>query len=516
MADTAGDPEVAAYFVPPVVVVQTMRGERVARSIPELGHAPCVRWKDEKSARFMVTTLLREILLGLFYRLISRGLAARDDGENLVFINRTPDPVMVDRILADLGSGARPAAFVHPGYGLSAMDRLCLAAAFPDLKFVSFSEISAKAATEIPPLGDRVIAVSAGNSPDILRGGAGDEHNQELLRRLLRPLFRAGASVLYGGSLPTGERPADPAAASVNFTETFLELLLSERDSAPGESPSTARLYNLSAWPHSESVTPRIRAQWTDICSFIPIGWERAELGKPPDPPALPAAADLDRLPPAKRTAALAKHAAAAAECLASRRVIEARCLSVMRNMAALKDRIGPVAPDWSNELKPPPAFKTAMAHIFLGGKINGAAGIMPGIFEEALHAFENHKPVFVIRAGYGAAGLLAGWLSAKTLAKRPAELTVKYHLGDPAFAEIDKRMRQLRKSPGWNPDIFLTPEEGFERLWTQIQRASSEGLGTLTNNGLSDGDNRTLLESANYSEICQLVWKGISTLAAP
>lgn len=505
---------VPAFFLPPAVIVQTMRGNRVARSIPELGHSPCVRWKDDTSARFMVTTLFREILLGMFYRLISRGLARGRQGKNQVFINRTPDPVMVERILGLLPQKQKPDTFVHPGYGLSAMDRECLRIAFSDLNFVSFSQLASTSDPDVGDLGDRVIAVSAGNSPDILRLGAGDEHNQELVKRLMRPLFHANASILYGGALPYAIQNAEPWEKPVNFVATFLELLLSERDSSTKAESSKARLYNLCAWPYSDGVTPLVRAQWTGICHFIPIGSEIAGLGALPQEPKDLAESELEGLSPSRRALARNNRADEKREYTNRRKLVEALCLSAMRRMAARKDSIGPIPPDRSDGDQPPPGYNTAMAHIYIGGKVKGATGIMPGIFEEALYAFESRKPVFIIKLTAGAAGLLGGWLAAETLEQRPPELTVEHYLDDPIFAENRRRLLELTKENRPDPQTFVTPDEGFDRLWSEMQRARREGLGRFMNNALDDTQNLSLLNATRFTEVCKLVWEGIAGIA--
>jgi hypothetical protein len=494
-----------AFFVPPVVVVQIMQGKRVARTIPELGHAPCVKWQD-KSARFVVTTLMREILLGLFYRMLAQRLADAGRNKGYVFINRTPDPVMLNRILAKTSNVRRPNAFVHPGYGLSAMELQSLKEAFTQ-DFISFSELSDRMDEEIPELHQKIICVSVGNAQDIQQAGSGDEHNEELLFRLLRPLFRKQVSLLYGGSLPKAIRPLTPWEEDVNFTATFLDLLLSERSSGSDAPRTTSRLYNLSAWPHSRAITPQVKAQWNDICTFITVGprdLNIEELAAEPEPLD---AAELAELPLADRRQARSNHEKDELRHAVAKKVLEARCLSAMRKMAS--NGIGPIPPGDSDGDVPQPGTCGTMAHLYLGGKIKGAAGIMPGIFEEVLHAFTAKKPVFIIGAGYGAAGLIAGWLLDPPQ-DRPPELTAEYYHGNRHFEAMAAELAKLSSQGA------VTPDQQLDNLWDILKKDTRKPLAELMNNKLSDGENETLLNKKDTGsmEICRLVWLGIARIS--
>lgn len=474
----AGSP---AYFTPPVVMVQNMAGRKLARSIPELGHAPCLQWV-EGAERRIITTLIREVLLGLFYREIARQFAKTEE-RGTVYLNRTPDPVLLQRVLSDLAEpGGQPCKrFVHPGYGLSRMDRTGLEAAFRGVAFESFSEMSADQDV-LEPVAERirqqkpVLAVSAGNATDILASGAGDEHNKELLLRLLRPLFRLQCSLLYGGSAPTVQHDRPPWDVELNFTDLFLYLLMSEREEDDG---SLSRLYNLSAWPFCSRIDRKLIARWTDICSFVTV--TEADAGIP----------ESLRLPTEEEKGNPTRRA-----------VNQALCLSEMRRRAV--GTFPCTLPDGGGQT----CGVSAMAHIFLGGKTVYSSGIIPGVLEEILYALDAKKPVYLIGAGMGAAGLVARWLDPEQAPKsRPPELTPEYYLGDRNFAAVHTELQKLEPRPE-------TAESALDRLWEYARRAASEGgLSGLLNNGLDDRDNRCLLTSQNYAEIVKLVHRGIAAL---
>ncbi|MFD0894703.1 TIR domain-containing protein [Luteolibacter ambystomatis] len=513
------------FIIPPVVVVQTMQGKQIARTIPELGHAPCVRWQDD-SPRFVVTTLLREILLGMFYRLIGIGLANRGGGAECVVINRTPDPVMVNRLIsfpqkkspADHG-GATIEKIIHPGYGLSLMERQGLEMAFPKVKFYSYSELSIVSPAgggcleDVGSLDGKVFSVSVGDASDALVNGMGDEHNQELLLRLLRPLLRKRSSVLYGGAVPCAHVSSEPWKERVNFTGVILHLLLSERSAdKSGKGPGT-RLFNLSAGLSSRAITRQVIAQWTDVCSFIPVDEKTAGLEPIPPVPKPDSRMGSEELTLGEKRKIKKEDLARMEKYQRIKLATNAACLTVMRRTACMS--MPCVLPDKpvgrSQNLK----VKT-FAHLFLGGKILGYSGIIPGVFEEMLHAFEAGKPVFVIGESRGASGLVARWL-AYPPKSRPPELTVDYYLKEtsPGDESCNERFKIIREGlqamtyPG-----KLTPDEALDRLWSFIRNANSQKkVAELLRNGLNGSQNHRLLTSGSSKEICPLVWTGINEL---
>jgi SLOG cluster2/TIR domain len=481
-----------AFFIPPVVVVYNMEGKKIGRTIPELGHAPCLRWQP-KIERLVVTTLLREILLGLFYRFMARQIAAESISETatvsseirFVVINRTPDPVMVDRILDALKPESETVnTIIHPGYGLSQMEKDGLAMVFPDFRFHSFSEPRSllPSAQSTSDLAGYVLSVSVGNAQDILRGGFGDEHNKELLVRLLRPIFRRQVSLLYGGAMPTDQREVNPWEKPLNFTGVFLDLLLSERSAEITNFPSS-RLYNLNAWPKCSVVTESLIAQWTDICSFVSITQEKAGI----DPSLCQTEVD-----PEKPTAQQLTN--------------QARCLTAMRKQACAQ--IACTLPDKPPQGEQEFTFRT-FAHLFLGGKTAYAAGIIPGVLEEILYALDARKPLFIIGTGRGAAGLVARWLT-NPPPTRPVELTIDHYLEETNFSIL---YEELGKLPAGTTE---TADSALDRLWGHVRSAHDLGLPVLLNNGLDEEANRRLLTSETYGEICELFWNGIDALLRP
>src|SRR5262249_7424903 len=133
------------------------------------------------------------------------------------------------------------------------------------------------------------------------------------------------------------------------------------------------RLYNYLAWPYYLEVTPPIEAQWINCCRIIRV--TQAHAGFEPSE-TIPDSEAASRSTPVQFNTAC--------------------CLSAMRGLMHSTMTIS--IPDTPSETIPP-----VMARIILGGKTNKFSGFVPGIFEEALFAFETSRPLYLI-GGFGGA----------------------------------------------------------------------------------------------------------------
>lgn len=528
----ASDSRHEQYAVAPVVVVQTMKGRQLARTIPELGYAPSLRWQEGRTdaARFVVTTLLREICFGLFYRALARRVALREKNPASVsiFLNRSPDPVTINRIVADRTTG-KPARrksgkleFVHPGYGLSKLEHDGLTTAFPGYEFRSFLGSTNPAETTSLKLHGQIIAVSAGNPGDALSRGLWEEHIQELLVRLLRPLLQAQVSLLYGGGIPKTFRPERPWAESINFTAVLLQLLLGDRDTGRCHC-APPRLYVPVPCHKRTTIDASTIAQWSDVCSFIHVSPEDSGISQEEldaAAPIKPCDASRKYLTDAEKQKQDEEFEAATLAFVNAQSALEARGYSAMRRkICDTKQSLTCELPDRADPEDPHSNVKTInpLAHILIGGKPTGFSGIMPGIFEEALCAFDAKKPVFLIAEYGGAAALLAQWLLHPP-ATRPLELTPEYYAGltaDTRKPDYSNMLAGFTLLPTDAPHR-LTPAGLFDRLWAHIDSPRGSGrIATLLNNGLNEQENRALLESALSGGICRGIHQGISKLVS-
>lgn len=512
--DSCGAGKGRQYFVAPAVVVQTMKGKQIARTIPELGYSPCVRWQDAQSARFVITTLLREILFGLFYRRLAAKYAALQPGSRKVFLNRSPDPVMIARIMAtpemkSLAASPQPVSFIHPGYGLSNMEKDGLKASFPRYYFRSFNESSGKYKAPDLNLRGRIISISVGHSEEILNTGCWSEHTQEILLRFMRPLLRAQASLLYGGRLPESFRPAEPWKEELNFTASLLQLLLAERDVTTSTLQAPPRLYVPIRHHGGDQIDAQKIAQWTDICSFVKVPAKDWQVGAPFDDKTRPqplTEVELAKMPESERERAKEARQQLAKAFEPARNAI---ALTIMRR------RICGIGGNLTCKLPDPPLGSAGgnnqeidtSAHLLMGGKTEGFTGWMPGLFEEALYAIKQNKPVFLISAAGGAAGMLAEWLLHPP-AKQPPQLTVDHYIEhDPVYA----RMFAGITAADLQVACKAFCQDIMDALWERVESVrDATKLGELLKNGLTWEKNRELLEAKNTGRICQLVWEGM------
>lgn len=530
----SNDNKADRYFIPPVVVVQTMKGRQLGRTIAELGYAPCARWNEKDpatSARFVVTTLLREILFGLFYRVLARNTISRATSieSKQVYINRAPDPVMINRIVKERGPVEE---IFHPGYGLSKMEREGLEASVPTIRFTPFLDMVNPFTSSNLQLNGAVIAISVGNSENIVSLGMGDEHIKELIVRLIRPLISAGASLLYGGKMPDSLRPEKPWERLVDFTTALLQSLITERDTAKESSHANCppRLFIPVPWHMSDSINALKIALWTEICSFAPVhvddtGIKAALLPKLPIPP------DEDDLAddaPQERRQKRKAYADAVVEFKKVEVAKKALSNSAMRRKIC--DTESPLLcrmPEMKANDKDGRFRIRTTAHILIGGKTRGFTGIMPGVFEEALYAFEARKPVYIIAEGGGASAILARWLVdfKHRPILPPVDFKVNTYIEFSGSSYTD--MLVGLKHEAFSEISSNSPGDALNDLWKFVRQAKDPlSLSNLLNNGLTPEENVRLLHAARNNnneekssppstqEICGLVWKGISQLS--
>ena len=157
----------------------------------------------------------------------------------------------------------------------------------------------------------------------------------------------------------------------------------------------------------------------------------------------------------------------------------------------------------------------TPIAHVLIGGATSDFSGVMPGIFEEALYAFQAEKPVFIIAACGGAAAVL----STRLLELAQPENVVEPKLTAPPeftaghYGKQEKFSRMLQGIK--HPAITCNPNDSFSDLWSKLREVhDATSLAKLLNNGLNGAENIALLEATSFLTICDLIGEGISRRA--
>jgi hypothetical protein len=114
-----------------------MQGREFSSGIPELGNTSMIRWTDddEDLAELVVTTVIRDAMLGSFHSALGSTIPAK---RNQIIINWLPDPTTLLHIPA--ARSDQPRDVFYPGRGLSGLELDILDEFFPNLTFKSFEE----------------------------------------------------------------------------------------------------------------------------------------------------------------------------------------------------------------------------------------------------------------------------------------------------------------------------------------------------------------------------------------
>jgi hypothetical protein len=481
----------------PVLVLDVMEGNRIARVIPELGQFPSLRWAPGREL-LAFSMLMREVFFGA-----RNVLAARCNRKGINWaggpvVNRLPGPVILQRLLNQrLHGGAAKGAcryVSYPGNGLPLLELRLLESFFPKTRLTAFRDVGrhlpepmqAALKEKERRLDGKVLAISFGYSPQLAELGYLSQHLDEAIIYLLRPVVRLGMDLLYGGFPPKRTDGATSissigSAPHRNMTLTLLNLLNDERSTGETDLANagytsalapTSRLYNPSAWPRCDLITAADEAAWINTCSILRVLPKDAGLaGQLPDK-----ASEPDRF-----------------------FAWQAIVLSQMRRWLA-KGFDCPIPRDATHTVKP-------AAFVFLGGKVSGFSSVMPGILEEFLRVTEQKLPVYLLGGFGGASGIIAHALLTK--AHRPAALTAAFY----STSQTPDYKTMLEGFGKMDSQVFPGPDREFDELWKVIQDGREIGLPALLRNGLDAADNKELVTTTDTMNAVHLVWRGLNRL---
>lgn len=133
----AGDRE-ERWILYPTLVVEALEPGANTSGVPEFGNSSCVRWDESvpDQEEQIVTTLLRDVMLGAFHAALGAAIPPRP---GQIVLNWLPDPttlLSIERVRS-----GQECDVVHPGRGLSGLELDTLAEFFPQLTFHSFEEV---------------------------------------------------------------------------------------------------------------------------------------------------------------------------------------------------------------------------------------------------------------------------------------------------------------------------------------------------------------------------------------
>jgi SLOG cluster2 len=321
---------------------------------------------------------------------------------------------------------------------------------------------------------DHVVAFSVSyQRENMLARGMGLEHLNELLIRLARRILRQKGRLAYGGHWQDTED---------NFMFPLLRLVSAEQQdqsldtavAAGGTEQSDfdrdVRLYNHLPWPYYLDVSKNTEAKWINSCRIIRISQQLAGI---PEAEVVP---DANSGQSNSRTA-----------------FNKAITLSAMRRQ--MMQEIWIEIPGVKEKQRIPPVT----ARILLGGKVDGYAGFLPGIFEEALTTWKAAKPVYILGGFGGAAEILANAILGRESDLAP-ELTRDWHKQrNPTLAALLDSGRQFTVPSGLD-DVG----DSFELLRDFVMQAR-ENLSDTLRTGLTDDENRELLGTGNIANAVRL-----------
>lgn len=192
--------------------------------------------------------------------------------------------------------------------------------------------------------GQKTIAISISESPDMPALGLSDEHLRDAMAEIARHFLALGARLIYGGDL-----------RQHGFSDLLFELVARHsRDADEGDGRRGVTSY--LAWPvHIQQPVADLEAQITEVEDSV-----------------------------------------------------ELICLRIDGNRLPIEDRRGlpsqaPTEQEWADGLT---SMRMTMlsnsdARIVVGGRVEGYKGTMPGIAEEALLSLRAGKPTFLV-GGFG------------------------------------------------------------------------------------------------------------------
>ncbi|WP_417591394.1 hypothetical protein [Owenweeksia hongkongensis] len=211
-------------------------------------------------------------------------------------------------------------------------------------------------------------------------------------------------------------------------------------------------LINVLGWPLQQTLTTELRASLSDRISF-------AETGLPSD--------------------------------------LEKERLSAKQHLS--KDLTNGQRYHWARTMTYMREYMTKEndARVILGGKTSGYKGKYPGIVEEAYLSIEAGKPTFIVGAFGGAAADVIQALNSRT----PQRLSAEYQFQN-VLAEGTAQYYNEHKPKSCPPIEYQTLIKFFE----------SKGVNSL-NNGLSEEENKRLVETMHIPEMVALILKGLVSI---
>jgi len=413
----------------PIVVINALTGNEV-RSFPYLGNVPELRWNADPAAA--VDLLLKETLRHLHSGLTLEQWKQQGDK---VFIY-PPERLTT----VGLPSGTK-VLYPDPPLGKEEADTLAkggITVATPLERLASQR-----------PLSGAPIALSLSESTDIRRHGLDSLHFEGAALELARYLLLKGATLVYGGHL-----------GSEGFTARLIELVAAH-NRLEGVDP-VARIENVVGWPLPFG--NELKSRYNHAATLVRVG--------------RPAGVD-ESLDPLLVESPPTYFPAKSAEL----RYAWARGMTDMREWVTEHTRARIVIGGTFGS--------TEKAQLDGSRMLSWYASRIPGVLEEVMISLREGKPVFLIGAFGGVAGMVIDILEGRD---RP-EMSWDYQRQAP-FAEEMRQLFRDRGDPWWD-----YPE--------MIELIREKGIAGL-NPGLTADEHRELFHTTDILRMVELVIRGL------
>ena len=463
----------------PILVVNALEsGER--RNFPYLGNVPTIHWSGSNRpvvALRIVFQAIREALRFLHNRACLNVMwtstprnSADDQTPNAstqeVILATAPEAITLSRYPAP-ASGKQ--VFVYPDPPLTVPEREVLTA----LRDADFVTPLTQLTRRVRPVAVKTIAVSISDSAELAKYGLCLLHEQTLTDEIHLSLLMAGLQIAYGGRL-------DPPATGPtnNFTLRLFDLVRGYSQLASNAGATLAPILNIPSWPLWLSYNDPILNLFGKVAKLT--RGARPLLAEIPETDE----AGTPLFPPGGNIFALPDTALC--------RLAWTRGLTLMRQQMTEKTQ----------------------ARIVIGGKLVGFSGLYPGVVEEAWMSIAAKQPLYLVGFLGGAARAVIDLLEGHD---RPEVRQPNLGKNAPPITDILKLAEQRGLTVIGPGDELTNPLDLTgklihpDRIATDIQSASRNGLKAALNNGLTDDENKELFRSTAPPRIAELILMGLS-----
>jgi hypothetical protein len=436
----------------PLVMVDALRSE-IPRLFPYLGNARTLRWDGGRSAAVVLAALIE----ALRHQHAVAVLKLRAHA-NEIILGVQPETLTLLRLPAN----TRRVVYPDPPLPQEEVEELMpvLTRGGGPLAEASTGELAVELTT---PLSDiarwrrpselDLVGLSLSGATDIAAWGASSEHLRTLADDLVTMLLVAGVRLAYGGVFAHGAVQGD----EVNYTTELFARVRSYSPLANNLGSSGIHpIVNVVPWPtHLGYGAPELK-----------LYGQEATLEPGPSPALAPDA-----------LAALARDDRGFFP-----REPGIRAWAYARGTTAMREEMG----------------RRLSARVALAGKLEGYAGLLPGVLEEILVARLGERPIPLYLLGaFGGATRLAIDLLQGRLRPEATAAWVEAHVA--GYTDLVGEYQR-------RGDSVVTPEEAAQRL----RALGGQGPARALDNGLNDAENRELFDATDSTRIVELVLTGL------